>query len=372
MLMKGNVLVVNTGSTSTKIGVYIDGKQLFEKNIVHSPEALARYKSIMDRRSDIRDATLNHLLLNGVRPESIDIVMARGGLITPILTGVYDVNEDMKRELKLGRNGVHACNLSGIVADDLAAEINDFKQKEGMDPTCRAYIADPPMADEMLPELKAGGRPEFPRRTLFHALNSRAMVRRYAKSIGKTPKELTIIVAHIGGGSSVSVHHHGRVIDTTDSLGGDGPITIERAGTVPAFPVIELCYSGKSKEEVQKMLVGNGGAMAYFGTKDFKKLIQRAREGDEKVLLFLHSYCASVAKYIGYFSTVVCGEVDAIIITGGVAYNQEVTDEISRRVAFIAPVVVYPGENELDSLAENGYGILSGEFEVRTYVAPKD
>ncbi len=367
--MKGKILVVNTGSTSTKIGLFDAGIKLFEKNIVHSPEALAKYKSVMDRREDTKDAILNNLLLQGVELESIDLVMARGGLITPVVTGVYKVDETMKKELQIGRNGMHACNLSAIVADDLADEINDRRRKVGLPTTCGAFIADPPMADEMLPELKLSGRPEFTRRTLFHALNSRAVVRRYAKSIGKTNKDVTVIVAHIGGGSSVSVHQNGRVIDTNDSLGGEGPITSERAGTVPAFPVIDLCFSGKyTKEEVQRMLVGRGGAIAYFGTGDFRKLIERAKEGDKDVELFLRAYSATVAKYIGYFSTVVCGRVDAIIITGGVAYNKEITDDITRRVSFIAPVQVYPGEDELDSLAENGYGVLSGENEVRTYV----
>lgn len=367
--MEGKILVVNTGSTSTKIGLFDAGIKLFEKSIVHSPEALSRYKTVMDRREDTKDAIINNLLLRGVKLETIDLVMARGGLITPVVTGVYKVDGAMKKELEIGRNGKHACNLSAIVADDIVAEINNRKEKAGLPVTCAAYIADPPMADEMLPELKLSGRPEFTRRTLFHALNSRAVVRRYARSIDKSYKDLTVIVAHIGGGSSVSVHQNGRVIDTNDSLGGEGPITTERAGTVPAFQVIDLCFSGKyTKEEVQRLLVGKGGAIAYFGTGDFRKLIERAVAGNEEVITFLKAYCATVAKYIGYFSTVVCGKVDAIIITGGVAHNREVTDEIARRVEFIAPVTVYPGEDELDSLAENGYGILSGEFEVRTYM----
>ena len=175
-------------------------------------------------------------------------------------------------------------------------------------------------------------------------------------------------MAHLGGGTSVSVHRHGLVIDTTDSLGGDGPITPERAGTVPAFPIVEMCFSGKyTKEQIKKMLVGEGGAMAYFGTKDFREIASRSAGGDTQASLFLKGYCASVAKYIGYFSTDVSGKVDAIILTGGIANNKDITDEIALRVGFIAPVVIYPGENELASLAENGYGILSGEFRVRQY-----
>ena len=223
------------------------------------------------------------------------------------------------------------------------------------------------MADEMLDEVKVGGLPEFPRRTLFHALNSRAMVRRYARNVGKTNKDVTVIVAHMGGGTSVSLHRNGLVIDTNDALGGDGPITPERAGSVPGFPLVEMCFSGKyTKDQVKKKLVGKGGAVAYFGTNDFREIAARA-ETEEACATFIKGYCISVAKYIAAVSVVVCGKVDAIILTGGIAYNDAIADDIRSRVSFIAPVEVYPGENELESLAENGYGILSGEFDIRYY-----
>ena len=366
--MKGRILVINTGSTSTKIGFYEDGQKSFEQNITLDKAVLAKYSSVMDLDIECRDAITEFLSSKSISVDSIDIVMARGGLITPVVTGIYEVNKAMCDTLRTGRDGVHACNLSAIIAFDMAESINQIRSVKGDSRVCKAYIADPPMADEMLPELKLGGRPEFPRRTLFHALNSRAVVRRYAASKGLTNKDVTVIVAHLGGGTSVSVHRHGLVIDTTDSLGGDGPITPERAGTVPAFPLVEMCFSGKyTKEQIKKMLVGEGGAMAYFGTKDFREIASRAAGGDSQASLFLRGYCASVAKYIGYFSTDVSGKVDAIILTGGIANNKDITDEIALRVGFIAPVVIYPGENELASLAENGYGILSGEFRVRQY-----
>ena len=366
--MKGRILVINTGSTSTKIGFYEDGQKSFEQNITLDKVVLAKYSSVMDLDLECRDAIMEFLSSKSISVDSIDIVMARGGLITPVVTGIYEVNKAMCDTLRTGRDGVHACNLSAIIAFDMAESINQIRSAKGDSRVCKAYIADPPMADEMLPELKLGGRPEFPRRTLFHALNSRAVVRRYAASKGLTNKDVTVIVAHLGGGTSVSVHRHGLVIDTTDSLGGDGPITPERAGTVPAFPIVEMCFSGKyTKEQIKKMLVGEGGAMAYFGTKDFREIASRSAGGDTQASLFLKGYCASVAKYIGYFSTDVSGKVDAIILTGGIANNKDITDEIASRVGFIAPVVIYPGENELASLAENGYGILSGEFRVRQY-----
>ena len=246
--------------------------------------------------------------------------------------------------------------------------VNEARAAKGIAEKCRAFIADPPMADEMLPEVKVSGLPEFPRRTLFHALNSRAMVRRYARSVGKTNKDVTVIVAHMGGGSSVSLHRHGLVIDTNDALGGDGPISPERAGNVPGFPLVDKCFSGNwTAAQIKKRLVGRGGAVAYFGVNDFRELIARADAGDNEVDTFLKGYCISFAKYIAGLATVVSGKVDAIILTGGIAYSERITRDIAERVSFIAPVEVYPGENELESLAENGYGILAGEFDIRYY-----
>ena len=366
--MKGRILVVNTGSTSTKIGFYDAGEMLFEKNLTHSAEEVAQYKSVMDQGGMRRDAITDFLSEKGIALETIDISMARGGLITPIRTGVYEVNQEMRDALMSGKDGVHACNLSALIADDIAVEVNKARAEKGIEGLCRAYIADPPMADEMLPEVKVGGLPEFERRTLFHALNSRAMVRRYARSVGKTNKEVTVIVAHMGGGSSVSLHRNGLVIDTNDALGGDGPISPERAGSVPGFPLVEMCFSGKyTKDEVKKKLVGKGGAVAYFGTNDIRVVRQRASEGDAECAVFLKGFAVSVAKYIGSLATVVGGKVDAIVLTGGIANDKDIVSDIRNMVGFIAPVEVYAGENELESLAENGYGILAGEFEIKYY-----
>lgn len=366
--MNGRILVINTGSTSTKIGFYDSGAMLFEKNLTHSAEEVASYRSVMDQTPMRRDAITDFLSEKGIALETIDIAMARGGLITPIRTGVYEVNQEMRDALMSGKDGVHACNLSALIADDIAREVNDARAAKGVEGICKAYIADPPMADEMLPEVKVGGIPEFERRTLFHALNSRAMVRRYARSVGKTNKEVTVIVAHMGGGSSVSLHRNGLVIDTNDALGGDGPISPERAGSVPGFPLVEMCFSGKyTKDEIKKKLVGKGGAVAYFGTNDFREIAARADAGEEACATFLKGFCVSVAKYIGALATVVGGKVDAIILTGGIAHSRIITEDIIGRVGFIAPVEVYAGENELESLAENGYGILAGEFDIKYY-----
>ena len=366
--MKGKILIINPGSTSTKIAFYEDGQQRFETNLTHSAEEIAKYESVMHQGGMRRDAIVNFLSENGVDLDSIDLIMARGGLITPIQAGVYEVTQEMREALIEGRNGVHACNLSALIADDLAADINKLRAEKGAEGTCKAYIADAPTSDEMLPELKLTGHPAFERRAAFHTLNSRAMVRRYARNVGKTNKDVTVIVAHMGGGSSVSLHRKGYVIDVNDALGGDGPMSPERAGSVPAFPLVEMCFSGQyTKAEIKKMLVGKGGAVAHLGTNDFREIVSRAGEGEKVYVDFLRSFCISVAKYIGAEATVVGGKVDAIILTGGIAYSQPITSQITEMVQFIAPVEVYPGENELESLAENGYGILGGEFEIKTY-----
>ncbi|MBR4978616.1 MAG: butyrate kinase [Bacteroidales bacterium] len=366
--MKGKVLIINPGSTSTKIGFYQDGQQLFETNLTHSAEEIAKYESVMDQGDMRRTAITGFLAENGVELDSIDLIMARGGLITPIEAGVYEVTQEMREALIEGRNGVHACNLSALIADDMASDINKSRQAKGDSAVCKAYIADAPTSDEMLPELKLTGHPEFERRAAFHTLNSRAMVRRYARNVGKTNKDVTVIVAHMGGGSSVSLHRNGLVIDVNDALGGDGPMSPERAGSVPAFPLVDLCFSGKyTKAEIRKMLVGKGGAVAHLGTNDFREITARAQEGDEACANFLKAFCVSVAKYIGAVATVVCGKVDAIVLTGGIAYSKPITSAIAEMVQFIAPVEVYAGENELESLAENGYGILAGEFEIKRY-----
>jgi butyrate kinase len=366
--MKGKVLIINPGSTSTKIGFYEDGQQKFETNLTHSAEEIAKYESVMHQGDMRRDAIVNFLSENGVELDSIDLIMARGGLITPIQTGVYEVTQDMREALIEGRDGVHACNLSALIADDMAADITRMRAEKGLEGVCKAYIADAPTSDDMLPELKISGHPAFPRRPAFHTLNSRAMVRRYARNVGKTNKDVTVIVAHMGGGTSVSLHRNGLVIDVNDALGGDGPMSPERAGSVPAFPLVEMCFSGQyTKAEIKKMLVGKGGAVAHMGTNDFREVENRAVAGEPAYVEFIKAFCVSVAKYIGAMATVVGGKVDAIILTGGIAYGKPITSQIKEMVEFIAPVEIYPGENELESLAENGYGILGGEFEVKTY-----
>lgn len=368
---KGNILVVNTGSITTKFAYYQDGEILIDQKLEHSVEELSRFADVMDQDRMRTDAILGALREKGVRLEDIDIVMCRGGLFTPCITGVYNVNADMREVLSESREGNHACNLSALIGDNIAAEINALREKEGIQPRfgkCIAYVADPPMADEMLPECHVGGIPEFPRRTLFHALNTRAIMRRYLRDTGRKAEDTTAIICHMGGGVTISTHLDGKVIDTSHGLGGDGPITPERAGCCPPYPLIDMCFSGKyTKQEIKKKLIGQGGAVAYFGTNDMRVVVERAKQGIPEYVVFMKAFVLNIAKYIVAQGALVDGKVDVIILTGGVAYSQDITDAITRKVSWLAPVRVYPGENELESLAENGYIILAGDTKIHTY-----
>ena len=368
---KGNILVVNTGSITTKFAYYQDGDIVIDQKLEHSVEELSKFADVMDQDRMRTDAILGALKEKGIRLEDIDIVMCRGGLFTPCITGVYNVNADMREVLSSSREGNHACNLSALIGDNIAEEINALREKEGLQPRfgkCIAYVADPPMADEMLPECHVGGIPEFPRRTLFHALNTRAIMRRFLRDTGRTAADTTAIICHMGGGVTISLHRGGRVIDTSHGLGGDGPITPERAGCCPPYPLIDMCFSGKyTKQEIKKKLIGKGGAVAYFGTNDMREVVRKAQEGIPEYSVFMKAFVLNIAKYIVAQAAVVDGKVDVIILTGGVAYSQYITDAITQKVSWLAPVRVYPGENELESLAENGYIILAGETKIHTY-----
>ena len=360
---KGNILIINTGSTTTKLGYFSDGVRVFDTKLEHTAEDVAKYPSVMDQ-SDMRHKAIKDFMASkGIPLEDVDIVMARGGLIVPVITGVYSVNQDMRDVLKSCRDGNHACNLSAILADDVAKEINQIRAEKHLTPRfgeCVAYIADPPMADEMLPECRMGGIPEFTRKTLFHALNSRAIVRRYLREHGHKTNDVTLIVAHMGGGATISLHRNGKVIDTNHGLGGDGPITPERAGCCPPFELIDMCFSGKK-------LIGRGGAVAYFGTNSMLDVENMANDGNELAQVFLKAYVLNICKYIAAMAATADGKVDAILLTGGIAHSKMLMDAIKAKIGFIAPVEVFPGEDEINSLAENGYIILSGQTKIHTY-----
>lgn len=370
--VKGNVLAVNTGSTSSKFGYYKDGVLACEGKYDHPKSEIDKNPYFADQLQMRYDTAIQFLHDNNVPCTEVDIVMGRGGLFTPVITGIYDVNADMREVLMSGRDGKHVCNLSAVMADELAKEVNEARAAEGVEGPygpCRAYVADPPMADEMLPECRMGGIPELPRQTLFHALNSRAIVRRYIAEIGHDKNDITAIVCHMGGGVTISLHRNGRVIDTSHGLGGDGPITPERAGSCPPLALVDMCFSGKyTEQEIRRKLVGGGGAVAYFGTSDMRVIEAKAIEGVPEYKLFMDAFTLTISKYIAAETADVCGKVDALLFTGGIAYSKYVTDAIIKRVGHLFPdIKIYPGENEIRSLAENGYIVLSGKAKVHTY-----
>ncbi len=370
--VKGNVLAVNTGSTSSKFGYYKDGVLACEGKYDHPKEEIEKVPYFADQLPMRYASAIDFLHDNKVPCEEVDIVMGRGGLFTPVITGIYGVNDDMREVLMSGRDGKHVCNLSAVIADALAGEVNEARAAKGVEGPygkCRAYVADPPMADEMLPECRMNGIPELPRQTLFHALNSRAIVRRYLAETRREKNDITAIVCHMGGGVTISLHRDGRVIDTSHGLGGDGPITPERAGCCPPLALVDMCFSGKyTEQEIRHKLVGGGGAMAYFGTNDMRVIEARAVEGIPEYKVFMDAFTLNIAKYIAAETADVYGKVDALLFTGGIAYSKYVTDAIIARIGHLFPDIrIYPGENEIRSLAENGYIVLSGKATIHTY-----
>ncbi len=354
------ILAINPGSTSTKIAVFKNTKEVFLKNIKHTSEELEQFEKITDQYGFRKDIILNELKSASLDIEQIKIIVGRGGLVKPIPSGVYRVNDRMMEDLKVGVLGQHASNLGGLIARDLAESI----------PGANAYIADPVVVDEFEDIARLSGHPEFERVSIFHALNQKAIARQHAKSVSALYENLNLIVAHLGGGISVGAHHNGRVIDVNQALDGEGPFSPERSGTLPSGALVKLCFSGKyTKKEIKKMITGKGGLVAYLGTNDAYEVEKRAAAGDEQAALVQNAMAYQVAKEIGAMSTVLKGEVDAILLTGGIAYGKPFVEAVSERVRHIAPIYVYPGEDEMRALAMNGLMVHNGEAEAMDYDA---
>ncbi len=352
------ILAVNPGSTSTKIAVYNNNKSVFLKNIKHSAEDLKPFDKISDQYEFRMQIILDELNNANIDINDISAVVGRGGLVKPIESGVYEVNQQMAEDLKAGILGQHASNLGGLIASEIASRTE----------SARAFIADPVVVDELQDVARISGHPDFKRVSIFHALNQKAVARTYAESTDTKYEKLNLIVAHLGGGISVGAHSMGRVIDVNNALDGDGPFSPERSGTLPAGALVSKCFSGDyTMEEVRKMITGKGGYMAYLETNDAHDVEIRARSGDEKAALIQDALSYQVAKEIGALSTVLKGKVDAIILTGGIAYNPMLVSYVKEMVSFIAPVVVYPGEDEMKSLARNGYMVMTGKVKSKTY-----
>lgn len=352
------ILAINPGSTSTKIAVYNNNKSIFLKSIKHSVEDLAQFKTITDQFDSRKKIILEELGQTGIDVNKISAVVGRGGLLKPIESGVYEVNEQMKSDLRSCIMGEHASNLGALIADDIAQSL----------PNAKAFIADPVVVDELNDVARISGHPLFKRVSIFHALNQKAIARLHAKSLNKPYEELNLIVAHLGGGISVGAHHNGRVVDVNNALDGDGPFSPERAGTLPAGQLAKLCYSGQySYDEVKKMITGKGGLVAHTGTNNAYEIEVKARGGDAMAKLLQDAMAYNVGKAIGEMATVLKGKVDSIVLTGGIAHNPDLVEYIKEMVGFIAPIAVYPGEDEMQALAMNALMVLKGEVIPKIY-----
>lgn len=355
--MDYKILVINPGSTSTKLALFRGKEQVFSETIEHSEAELAPFARITDQLELRRDVILNFLKKNGISLQDIDAVSGRGGLLKPIPGGTYLVNEKMLDDLKAGVRGEHASNLGGLLAHEIA-------EKAG----CPAYIVDPVIVDELEPLARISGIPEIQRKSIFHALNQKAMARKAAEKLGKKYEECNFIVAHLGGGISVGAHRQGRVIDVNNALEGEGPFSPNRSGGVPVGDLLKMCFSGEyTREELYSKIKGKGGVVAYLGTTDMREVEAMIAEGNEKAKIVYRAMAMQVAKEIGSLTPVLKGAVDAIIITGGIAHSERFVRLITERVKFIAPILVFPGEAEMEALAEGALMVLKGEKTAREY-----
>lgn len=350
-------LIINPGSTSTKIGVFEDETLLFEETLRHSTEEIASYASIVDQKDFRKNIILNLLDSKNFDINSLNVVVGRGGMLKPIPGGTYPVSDSLLEDLKIGVQGQHASNLGGILAKEIGDSIG-----------VPSYIVDPVVVDELEDIARYSGVPELPRTSVFHALNQKAVAKRYAKEIGKSYDSLNLVVVHMGGGVSVGAHEKGRVIDVFNALDGDGAFSPERAGAVPSGALIKMCFSGKyTQQEVYKKFVGGGGFNAYCNTNDMRDVDKMVDNGDKKAEEVREAFIAQVAKDIGSMACVLKGKVDQIIMTGGIAYDKAVIEGLKERAGWIAPVTVYPGEDELMALVQGGLRVLNGEEEPMVY-----
>ncbi len=353
------LLIINPGSTSTKIAVTEDEREVLSANISHSAEELAPYNRIVDQKGFRKDIILRLLREKDIDPSGLTAVVGRGGLLVPIPSGVYRVNDRMLEDLYKGVQGEHASNLGGLIADEIARPLG-----------IPAFIVDPVVVDELDEWARLSGIPEIRRRSIFHALNHKYSARLAARELGRNYESANLIVCHLGGGISIGAHRQGRVVDVNNALNGEGPIAPERAGTVPAGDLVGLAFSGKyDLGDLKKMLTGRGGMVAYLKTNDMRETLKRVAGGDREAGLVFEAMVATVAKQIGACAAVLKGQVDGIVLTGGLALSAEFVDRIKERVQFLGPVFVFPGENEMAALAEAGRRVMRGEETARTYPA---
>ena len=355
--MSIKTLVINPGSTSTKVGVFEDETLLFEETLRHPTEEIAKYASVIDQKDFRKEIILDFLKEKNCDPKSLDVIVGRGGLLKPIPGGTYTVSDALLADLVKGVQGQHASNLGGI----LAREIGD---KLGVP----SYIVDPVVVDELTDKARLSGMPELPRRSIFHALNQKAVARRYAKEHGTRYEDLNLIVIHMGGGVSVGAHDHGKVVDVNNILDGEGCFSPERSGTVPVGDLVKMCFSGKyTQQEIYKKICGNGGFNAYLHTNDARVVEKMVKEGSTEAKLVQDAFYYQIAKDAGAMAAVLCGKVDQIILTGGIAYDPYTLEVLQKYLGFIAPITVYPGEDELLALCQGALRVVTGEEKAKEY-----
>lgn len=353
--MSYKILAINPGSTSTKIALYENEKEIFCKTLDHPAEEIEQYNKVSDQFDMRKEIVLSFLKENGYEVTELSAVVGRGGMVPSVKSGAYRVNQLMADRLKINPVIEHASNLGALIAYEIANSIG-----------VSAYIYDSVRVDELKDIARISGMPEISRTSTSHALNSRAMAMKVAKKYDKKYSDMNFVIAHLGGGISVSVHEKGRMVDILAD--DEGPFSPERAGKVPCNSLIELCYSGEyDKNTMKKKLRGNGGLKGYLNTVDVRDVLKMIENGDENAKIILEAMAYQVAKGIGELATVVEGKVDAIVITGGIAYSEAITSWIKKRVEFIAPVEIMPGENEMESLALGTLRVLNGEEAAKEY-----
>ncbi len=350
-------LIINPGSTSTKIGVFEDENLLFDETLRHSTEEISRYDSILAQKDFRKDIIISFFKEKDFDINSLDVIVGRGGMLKPIPSGVYAVNDALLHDLEIGVQGQHASNLGGILAKEIGDSIG-----------VPSYIVDPVTVDELSAAARYSGVPELPRVSIFHALNQKAVARRYSKEKGVPYDSLNLIVVHLGGGVSVGAHLHGKVVDVFNALDGDGAFSPERSGAVPPGALIKMCFSGKyTEKEVYKKILGGGGFNAYLGTNDMRDVEKMIDGGDEKAKEIRTAFIFQLAKDVGSMAAVLKGKIDRIIVTGGIAHDKAVVKELEEYCGWIAPFTVYPGEDELLALAQGGLRVMRGEEEPSVY-----
>ncbi|MGL5438908.1 MAG: butyrate kinase [Filifactoraceae bacterium] len=353
--MNYRILAINPGSTSTKISVYENENELITTTLNHSADEISQYLHIQDQFPMRKKAVLEFLSENGYDISDFSGIVGRGGLLPPVKSGAYEVNDLMIDTLMNRPYVEHASNLGAIIAYDIAKELG-----------IKAYIYDSVRVDELQNLARISGMPEIPRESSVHALNSRAMAMKAAKLKGKRYEESNFVVAHLGGGITLSAHNNGKMIDIVSD--DEGPFSPERSGRVPCNSLVKLCYSGKyDQKSMVKQLRGKGGLVAYLGTVDAREVEKMIENGDENARLVYEAMAYQIAKGVGEMATVLFGKVDGIILTGGISYSKMLTSWIKERVEFIGEVIILPGENEMESLSLGTLRVLRGEEVAREY-----